>query len=133
MKKAIVDQVLLWIVIFISFITIFFFIVDYYSVVKLKDKSDLLVQYSVRMIALNKTTDEVVTGLNSIKSDYLNTISSEDLVCSIITNGEYKVKVTSWIDIDNIILEDVNMSASASSFNEASSSNISCTLNLSIN
>lgn len=131
MKKAVIDQMMLWMIIFISFVTMLFMVMDYYVVIKTKDTSDLLSNYGARMKALGKNDDIIVDGLNTIKSDYFATVNSGDLLCDTSDTGGYKIKLTANISIVNRFLSaDEKIYSYSSAFNEVNSDDISCTLNL---
>ena len=59
-KKAVIDQMLLWIVLFVAFVTIFLLVIDYYMVLKTKDRADSIVNYGVRMKALGRDDVDIV-------------------------------------------------------------------------
>lgn len=132
MRKAVIDQMLLWIVLFIGFVTIFFMVIDYYLVVKVKDRCDAIVHYGVRMKALGKDDIDIVTGLNNIKGNYFDTIVEGDIDCTEDSGAtNYQVVFTTSINITNrFISENESIYSKASSFNEVDSSSIDCNLTL---
>ena len=133
MRKAIIDQIMLWIVIFVSFATTLFIVIDYYVVLKVKDRSDALANYGVRMKALGKEHDEIITGLNNIKSNYFDDLTENDLSCEELDTNRYQVIFTTNISIGtNMFLSDnEKIYALATAFNEYNSTDQNCTLDLS--
>ena len=130
-KKGIVDQIILWIVLFVSFVTIFLLVIDYYTVIKVKDKCNALANYSVRMKALGKDTATIVAGLNSIKTDFFDTIVEADLTCTQPGTNDYKVILTTNITFTNKFLsEGEKIYSKATAFNEVDSTDTECSLNL---
>ena len=133
MRAAVIDKMLLWIVIFISFVSIFFIVIDYYKVVKVKDRCDALSSYGSRMKALGKDTTSIVSGLNGIKGNYFDTIYDANLTCAALATEQYQVIFTTNIIFENRFLDDGEILYSKSaSFNEISSIDQNCSLNLSI-
>ncbi|MCK5110296.1 MAG: hypothetical protein KAQ94_02160 [Arcobacteraceae bacterium] len=132
MRKAVIDQILLWIVLFVSFVTIFYFVIDYYNIIKAKDKCDALANYGVRMKALGKSDSDIVIGLNSLKGSYFATIYDANLTCTALATEQYQVIFTTNITFKNQFLEDGEKIYSiATAFNEVSSTDQNCTLDLS--
>ena len=132
MKKAVVDQILLWTVIFVSFVTILFLVIDYSMIMRVKGNADLMSQYSARMIAIGKTNDEIATQLNSMKLDYFATVAGTDISCTSSALGSYKVIFTvNGLYTDTHILNNRSTISSRSAvFNELSTDEIECTLTL---
>ena len=127
-KKAVIDQMMLWIVIFISFVILFFLVIDYYTVVKVKQRSDTLVNYGVRMKALGRDNIDIVQGLNNLKIKYIDTKKEVDLICTTVSDGNYTVKFNTQININTNTFEKKNVHSYASSFNEVDNKDINCTL-----
>ncbi len=133
MRSAVIDKMLLWIVIFISFATIFFLVIDYYMIVKVKDRCDALSSYGARMKALGRDTTSIVSGLNGIKGDYFNTIYDANLTCTPLTTEQYQVIFITNITFKNRFLNDgEKIYSKSASFNEISAIDQNCSLNLSV-
>ncbi len=131
MKKAIIDQIMLWLVIFVSFVTLFFLVVDYYIIMKTKDRSDAVSGYGARMIALGKEHSDIISGLNNVKGEYFDTIVEDDLTCEVLTTTQYQVIFTTNITFDNRFLDaGEKIYSTSTAFNEISSVDQNCSLNL---
>lgn len=132
MRKAVVDQILIWMFMFIGFVTLIFMVFNYYIVMKVKDNSDLLANYGSRMKALGREDSFIIDGLNAIKSPYFDTISSDDLICTINETEAYQIKFSTNVLISNNIFESGSsmVYSYVSAFNEANSNDIECSLNL---
>ncbi len=131
MKRAIIDQIMLWIVIFVAFVIMFFMVIDYYMVMKTKERTDALANYSVRMKALGRDDANITEGLNRLKSSYFDTVVEDDLTCNDLGTESYKVVMKTNIFINNhFISENKKIYSYASAFNEYSSLDINCSLNL---
>ncbi len=135
-KRAVVDQILLWIVLFIVFVGFLFFVIDYSNAIKVKDNGDALADYAARMIALGKTNSEVVEGLNNIKEDYIATISEDDLNCvEDVASTNYQVIVNIYASLNNSFISAGNNNVHSRTvvFNEASEVQKECSLTLTFN
>ncbi|MEA3228026.1 MAG: hypothetical protein U9P38_03020 [Campylobacterota bacterium] len=130
MRDAIIDQMLLWIVLFIGFVGIFLMVIDYYLVLKTKDRCDTFANYGVRMKALGRDEATIVTGLNNIKNSYFQTITVDDLSCVEDSSSlDYRIVFQTETTFDNLFLSQGEMlRAKTASFNEVNSSNIECNL-----
>lgn len=131
-KPAYVENIILWIVIFVGFATLFFFIVEYSVTLKVIDKVNSLSDYGARSIALGKTENDTVTGLNQIKGSTFNTITVGNLTCTETTGTEnYQVIFNTYTTYENNFLSGQganNIHAKKVTFNEISSTEKICDL-----
>ncbi len=138
MRSAIIDQIMLWIFIFVSFVIIFVLVIDYYTLIKTKDSCDSISSYGVRMIALGKSKEDIASELNNIKSNRMETINSSDIKCSdskedgkyqVIFHTSMELNTTTFknklIDIggvkniaDDIILGNIDLKFSVNSYGQ---------------
>ncbi len=130
MRNAIIDQILLWLVLFISFVTMFLMVIDYYLVLKTKDRCDTLANYGVRMKALGRDDETIVIGLNNIKNSYFETITIDDLHCEEDSEDiDYQIVFEITTTFNNMFLSNGELIKSkTASFNEVSDSHIECSL-----
>ncbi|NQY94730.1 MAG: hypothetical protein HRT43_11230 [Campylobacteraceae bacterium] len=135
MKTAIVDQILLWVVLLVGFVTLLFITVDYSAVMRLKNNNDTLAQQGARLIALGKTNDEVAESLNNIKNVFYADISGGDITCEEVTATSYQVifNVISTYDDAKILTISDSIYAKVAVFNESNSNEITCTLTMTNN
>jgi len=133
MTPAIVDQIMLWTVIFVSFVVILFLVIDYSMIMRIKGNLDLLSQYSARMIAIGTQKEDIVAQLNNIKLSYFTNIISDDITCVTSSTGTYQVifNVNGLYDSTNILNPQNALSSKSVVFNEINSDEIECTLTLS--
>ena len=132
MVPAVIDQLMMWIMIFVSFVGILFLVIDYSLIMRIKGNIDLISQYSARMIALGKTEDETATAINNIKLSYFATVSGGSIVCTTDAIGTYQVifNVTgSYVDT-KILAQQNSLVSKKVVFNEVSSDEITCNLTL---
>lgn len=135
-KDAVVEQIVLWIVIFMSFVTVFFFVIDYANALKVNENAETLSQYAARMIAINEEVDDIIAGMNNIKGDHVATIQSDDLVCvddTSVSNRQVIVNIYATLDNDFLSDGENNVHSKTVVFNESSEFQKECSLTLSLN
>lgn len=136
MKKAVVDQILLWLTLFVAFVSFLFFIIDYSLSIRVKENADSLSSYGARMVALGKSAEEVATGLNNIKLGAVSNITAADIVCvddAAIDNYQVHFNVIGTYTSQFLNTGENNINSIAVVFNEISDVQRTCTLNLTIN
>lgn len=136
MKKAVVDQIILWMVLFTIFVSFLFFVIEYANAIKVKDSTDAVADYIARMIALDKPISDIVAGANNIKDDYFATIQDADLNC--VTNNaqpNYQVIINVYTTLTNdfLSLGNQNVHSRTVVFNENSEFQQECFLTLTFN
>ena len=133
MTPAIVDQIMLWTVIFVSFVVILFLVIDYSMIMRIKGNLDLLSQYSARMMAIGTQKEDIVAQLNNIKLSYFADIVSDDITCITSNTGTYQIifNVNGLYDSTNILNPQNALSSKSVVFNEINSDELECTLTLS--
>jgi len=131
-KNGLIDQIMLWMVVFVSFVILFFIVIDYYKVVKAKDNCDTMANYAVRMKALGRDDSSIVDGLNNLKSQYFDTIEEADISCSETSDNKYKVKYQINATILTTTFNNKEVHSYASAFNETQALSIDCNLTLKI-
>ena len=136
MKKAVVDQIILWIVLFTIFVSFLFFIIDYSNAMKVKDNTDAIADYIGRMVALNKNEADIITGVNEVKDDYFTPAQVADLICNTdntVSNHQVIINVQTTIINSFIPVVANNVHSKTVVFNESSESQKECFLTLSFN
>lgn len=135
-KNAYVEQIILWIVLFIGFVTLFFFIVEYSVVLKIIDKVDSLSDYGARALALGTSESEIVNGLNAIKGNFFLTITADNLSCSInYTSDNYQAVFNTYTTYENNFLINQganNIDAKKVVFNESNPYEVVCNLYITV-
>ena len=132
MKKAIVEHIMLWTTIFVSFVVILFLTVDYSMVMRMKGNTDLMSQYAARMMAIGKSEDEIATGLNGMRVNYFTSVTGSDITCTTTENGTFKVifNVVGLYTDTNILTSRDSFTSTSAVFNELSTDEIECSLTL---
>lgn len=135
MKPAVIDQILLWMIIIVTFATLLFIIVDYAAIIRLKSNNDILAQIGARMVSLGRTDAEVAASLNNIKSKYYATIDADDISCAEVTATTYQVvfNVTSTFTNTKVLTFNDTIQARVAAFNEQGSNEVTCDLTLTNN
>lgn len=134
MKSAYIENIILWMVMFVGFATLFFFVLDYAKIIRVKDKMDALSDYTASRISKEGTSINIITELNGIRGNKINSISAGDLVCNSVTNVPVDFKVI-------IITETTNTSLAFYTnkltnrkvvYNEVNSDTVTCTLSVTV-
>ena len=123
-SDAYIENIILWIVLFVSFAALFFFTIEYSTSIRVIDKTKSLSDYGARAISLGKLESEVVDGLNQIKGNSFVTITVADLSCSENTGVEnYQVIFNTYTTYENNFLTNQganNINSKTIVFNEIS-------------
>jgi len=134
MKKAVIDQIMVWMLVFVSFVTLFYLSMDYYKLLKTKESCDTMSNYGARMKALGKSNDTIAGELNKRKSNLMDTINATDIICrEDITDQKYQVVFRIMMDLNTTTFQDKQIQSVSSAFNELTSSNIECNLTITTN
>ena len=138
MKPAYIENILIWMVMFIGFVSLFFFVINYASIVKVKDNMNAMADYAANIKATDETiTDvELITNLNNMKANAVTTLVVGDIVCNSVTDtpATYQVSVSVQTAAgteykfytDQIVAKRVV-------FNEINSDTVTCTLSITLN
>lgn len=132
MVPAVIEQIILWIVLFISFVSFLFMVIDYGNIMRVKGNIDLMAEYGARMFALGKTTDEVAASLNNIKINYFAPIDGDTIECTQTENGNYQIlfTVSGGYDEVKVLEKKDDIISKKVVFNERNSNEIDCSLTL---
>ena len=136
-KPAYIENILLWMMMFIGFVSLFFMILDYASVLRVKDNMKGLSDYGARMVSLDKDTTTIIDGLNQLKIKAIGTVTSGDLVCvSDATETNYQIIFSTQTTYSNSVFTASgtnNLVTTSAVFNELSSEETTCTLTVTAN
>lgn len=132
MKKAFVDQIVLWITGFIFFVILLFMTIKYSQALRVKENLDAISNYGARMVALGKTNEEIAAGLNGVKLGIFGEILPSDIICISSESQTYQAIFVAKTTYVNDFLEDKenNVNSKTIFFNESSSNEINCELRL---
>lgn len=91
MKPAYIEQVLLWLTIFVGFVTLLFIIIEFSNITRIQGNMDLMADAGAQMKSLGVEDVNVSASLNKIKKPYFNDIvadgSSPDSVLECVDTG----------------------------------------------
>ena len=133
MKKAYIENILLWMVMFIGFVTLFFFVIDYATIVRVKDNMDAISDYGARNVAINGIGTDLSTNINSMKVNAINTVSADtNTICTTNTNGAYQVIFITETTNTEFKFFGNKLGSKRVVFNDNSSDTITCTLNITL-
>lgn len=133
MKPAYIENVILWMVMFVGFATMFFFVIDYSTIVKVKDNMDALSDYGANIIARQGISD-ISTELNDMKVARINTISAGDLSCASVADTPPTFQVIFITETTNNSIEFYSnkLTSRRVVFNETNSNTVTCTLQVTL-
>lgn len=136
MKKAAIENILIWMVLFTSFATFFFFIINYATILRVQDNMIAISDYGANYVAANGIGDNISTDLNRIKVDGINTISSADtgVICNEVSNVPLNFTVIFKTETTNTSYKFYgdSLSATKAVFNQQSGNTITCTLKITL-
>lgn len=129
MKNAYIENILLWMVMFIGFATLFFFVIDYATIVRVKDNMDAISDYGSKVVAENGIGTDLSANINSMKVKAINTVSADtNTICTTNANGAYQVIFITETTNTEFKFFGNKLGSKRVVFNENSSDTITCTL-----
>ena len=131
-KPAYIENILLWIVMFIGFITFFFLTLDYASIIRVKDNMDALSDYGAENIAINGIGNNISTNLNNITIGIINNITSTDLICTPTTDNTFQVIFITQTTNNSYKFYSNQLSSRRVVFNQVNSDTVTCILNITL-
>ncbi len=145
-KPAYIEQMLMWMVIFIGFVWMFFFVIDYATAVRLKENMDSMSKYAARYVSNFNTQNTVstdaqlITNLNNIRNSKIATITAANINCVIATVAPQDTNSQSIFIVQGTYLKSFlsnqgsnNFTSRTVAYNQASVAQITCTLSVTIN
>lgn len=143
MKSAYIEQIIMWMVIFVGFIWLFFFVIQYATAIRIKDNMDDLSKYAARYVSdLNNQTNvpndvNLFTNLNNIRSPIIGVITSNNLNCVIAVAAPQSINSQSIFIIQGTYKkgflkdqEDNNFFSRVVVYNNRNQAQITCTLDI---
>jgi Flp pilus assembly protein TadG len=91
MRRGVVEQIMMLMMVFVFLVTLFFLIVDYSSIGKVQNQLDMMSRQGSRLISLGKDQEKVVNMVNALKTNYFQAITIDDINCIIAENEQSKV------------------------------------------
>lgn len=135
MKKAAIETIFVWIVIFALFVSIFFFVIHYTVIVRVKDTMDTIANYASNYIATNGVGDDLSSRINDIATKNFDTISADtSSICSTANNNDFKIIfiVTTTSDSNLYFYKDQLVSRKVVFNQDGTGNTITCNLSVKI-
>ena len=134
MKPAYVENIILWMVMFVGFATFFFFVIDYSTIVRVKDNMDAMSDYGANRIAREGVSTDITSELNDMKVAKVNAITSANIVCNSVadTPPTYQVIFITQTSNNSIEFYNKKLSTKRVVFNEVNSQTVTCTLTVTL-
>ena len=133
MKKAYIENILLWMVMFIGFATLFFFIINYASIVRVKDNMDAISDYGARNVAINGIGSDLSANINNMRVSAVNNVAADtSTICASVSNNAHQVIfITQTTNLDYKFFGNQLFSKRVV-FNDVNSDTVTCTLNITL-
>jgi Flp pilus assembly protein TadG len=136
MKKAAIENIFIWMVLFVGFATLFFFVIDYATVLRVKDNMNAISDYGANYVGVNGTGDDLTTQINAMKSNSIVELTAGQAntgsICISNANNQYKVIfITQATNLFKFY--DKKLITSRAVFNQSGSDTITCTLDITLN
>ena len=134
MRPAYIENILLWMVMFIGFVTLLFFVIDYATIIRVKDNMDALSDYGASRIAIQGTGTDMITELNDIRIGTIGNIKSSNLVCNSTadTPPTFQVIFITETTDNSIKFYTGKITSKRVVFNEVNSETVSCKLTVTL-
>ncbi len=135
MRRGVIDQILMLMMVFVFLVTLFFLIVDYSSIGKVQNQFDMMTRQGSRLISLGKDQESVVNMVNALKINYFQSVTLSDVNCISTENDLSKV----IFQVDGSFHSrfdalgsngDVPVSSISVAYNENSTDEINCSVTL---
>lgn len=133
-KPAYIENIILWMVMFVGFATMFFFVIDYATIIRIKDNIDALSDYGANRIAVQGVGTDMITELNDTKISKINAITAADLVCNSVADvpATYQVIFTTETSNNSVEFYNDKLTSKRVVFNEVNSETVTCNLTVTL-
>ncbi len=137
MKKAAIENIFIWMVLFVGFMTLFFFVIDYATVLRVKDNMNAISDYGANYVGVNGTGDDLTTQINAMKSNSIVQLTAGQAntgtICITNANNQYKVIFITQSTNNSFKFFGNKLITSRAVFNQSGSDTITCTLDITLN
>jgi len=128
-RRGFIDQFLVFMIIFVAFVSLLFLIIGYSNISRLQNNIDTMANIVARMFSTGKTADDVINRINSVKLGYFATATTGDMNISCLGSTN-KIVVTISSSYDPPVLGVFNISNTSSAYNEQNSSDCNVSIYL---
>lgn len=136
MKPAAIDIIFVWIVLFGIFVSIFFFIINYTSIIRTKDTLDALADYGANYIGKNGIGDNISNAMNSIATkNFANINADTSAICNApVADNTFQVAFIVTSTNNSFYFYNGQLSSKRVVFNQDNTGNgITCNLSVTLN
>lgn len=134
MKQAAIENVLVWLLTFIGFGTLFWFIMNYAIIIRIQDNMNAMSDYGANIIANEGIGADIVDRLNQIRASDVQAISAGDVVCNSVLDSPptYQVIFTTVTTNTNYKFYTQALQTTRAVFNEVDDETVTCTLTITL-
>lgn len=134
MKKAAIENVLVWLLTFIGFGTLFYFVMNYALIIRVQDNMNALCDYGANVIAEQGVGADITARLNEIATGNIAAISAGDIVCNSVTDSPltYQVVFTAVTTNQEYKFYTDPLQTSRAVFNQVNGDTVTCTLTITL-
>lgn len=146
MKAAVIEQMFMWMVIFIGFVWMFFFVLDYATAIRIKDNMDDISKFAARFVSntsnqVNMGSNAVlITNINNINISKISNVTTGNLNCVIANSAPQNTNQQCIFIVQGTYLDGFlsnqgtnNFQSKTVVYNNTNAEQITCTLNITIN
>lgn len=132
LKPAYVENIIVWLVIFVGFVTMFFFTINFASILRVKDNMDAISDYGANMVSVNGVDVDMIEQLNDIALPLVSQIDAADLVCNSVVDNAYQVLfITETTNTEYKFYEE-KFTTQRIVFNQVNANSVTCTLTITL-
>lgn len=133
MKKAGVENIFIFMILFSSFVGIFFFVINYATIIRAKDNIDALADYASNYVATRGVGDDISDTMNSIAPSGMDPINADtSALCNSIADNTHQVIFTVTSTNDSYSFYDGEISSRRVVFNQINSNTVTCNLEVTL-
>ncbi len=85
-RRGVIDQIMMFMMVFVFLVTLFFLIVDYSSIGKMQNQLDMISRQGSRLISLGKDHENIANMVNTLKTNYFRAVTDDDISCDATDN-----------------------------------------------
>jgi hypothetical protein len=132
MRFGYIDQILMFLMLFINFVLLFFLVIDYSTIMNIKDNIDSMTYYGAKMVGLGRDTENIAEGLNRIKIDRFSTIIADDIECVELESENHQAIFHIHASYPSSLagVDDTTFHSKEVNYNQMSSFDVECELTL---
>ncbi len=139
MKHAYIENILLWMVMFIGFAGLLFLVINYATIIRVKDNMDAISDYGALRISkdgLILDTTQFSNKLNNMKVSAIGTIDATlgvDMNCTTVADSGYQVIFITQTTNTSYKFFNSQLKSKRAVYNESNSNSVTCTLDVTLN